>query len=114
MSGIKTMSTQKKKQNKSKVVRPNKTINLNIPTASTNIGLLKFVINGRYVVTDTIETIIKDGENFVSYKINPKTILTVNRFENDIAILRWMAFDLGKFVEVVTNEEISKKLTNIM
>lgn len=76
------------------------------PVLAANIGKLRFLINGRYVVTETIVV----NEECI---IQPKTILTVNRFENNIPVLRWMAFDLKKFMEVHANDEISAKLANI-
>lgn len=80
-------------------------------TLSTNVGSLRFVINGRYFSENVLEVVTKSGEN---YTIQPKTILTVNRFENTIPVLRWMAFDLKKFIEIDAVESISSKLKNIV
>jgi hypothetical protein len=78
---------------------------------SPTIGKIRFVINGRYIVLNEIEIVLKTNE--VS-KLKPKTVLTVNRFENEIPIVRWMDFDLKKFVEIEVNEFISENLNNIL
>lgn len=77
---------------------------------SKNVGKLRFVINGRYVTNTQIQVITKTNE---TYTIQPKTILTVNRFENNIPILRWMAFDLKKFIEIDGTDDIAQNLNNI-
>lgn len=70
---------------------------------------IRYLINARYVVTNDVEVQTKTGE---LCEIKNKTILTVNRFENDVPILRWMSFDLKKFVEIEGTEDFSINLTN--
>ena len=70
---------------------------------------IRYLINARYVVTNDVEVQTKTGE---LCEIKNKTILTVNRFENDVPILRWMSFDLKKFVEIEGTEEFSINLMN--
>lgn len=100
-------------QNKS-YAKNKKTIILNTTNVLNKtqlIGPNRFLINARYITTSDIQVDIGE-ENL--YTIKNKTILIVNRFENNIPILRWMAFDLKKFIETKVNEEISVNLKNFV
>lgn len=78
--------------------------------SSKMVGNLRFVINGRYVCNQKIEVTTKTGDKIT---IQPNTILIVNRFEDSVPILRWMVFDLKKFVEIYAIDTVAENLTNI-
>lgn len=79
--------------------------------SSVNIGNLRFLINGRYVVKKQLNVKSKTGESIL---LSPKTILTVNRFENSTPILRWMNFEANKFMEINVDHILSEYFDNFV
>ena len=69
------------------------------------IGGFPVPINARYVCAQPFEMVLESGEE---YTVQPKTIMTVNRIEDDgnTVVFKWMAFDLKprQFIELKISE----------